>query len=420
MGLSNGSMIETRKQKNILVVCITFFAQTVANSLWTSLLSIYLFNIGLSSIWIGVVFTVQSACMSLTYMPFGRFSDKIGRKTPLIIGNLLVTLATFLMLFANVPISFIIVLAIFGVGSGLITPAISALIAESVQPARAGMAFAVYYIATLLATVIGSAFSGILVSSIGYVNIFISAAIISLFVTSTLFGFISETKKTTYNTYRSAIKDSVKSSLPDTVRLLRSNKDLLMLTISLCIHSFGASMMNPYMSLFASKAINLDIVQVGIVISLFNIGQLIAQIPSGTMTDKIGARLTLLNHVLFSSLTWVLYTFSQDFVTALATMFIFGVNGALDMPARRSIMVEFSKDVGKATLIGSIDSLTGLVGMLAQFVGGTLWEEVGYFAPFYVGAIINAIAVPFLIILVKRERRTIKKLYSKMDHSPIT
>jgi MFS family permease len=393
------------KQGNILVVCITFFAQTTANSLWLSLLSVYLDSIGLSGVWIGAVLTVQSACTSLTYMPSGRLSDMIGRRGPLIVGNAMVATSTFLMSFTKRPEFMIFILAGLGIGSGLSAPAVNALIAESVPQARAGMAFASYNIATLLASVIGSAMSGLLVTSIGYGNIFLLATAISALATGILYWFIRETERGQNSAYRSAIRESVAGSLPGTLRLLRSNRDLSMLTVALCIHSFGISALNPYIPLYASNAIHLDIVEVGLVIAIWNAGLLIAQIPSGKMTDRLGARLTLFNHVLFSTACWALYAFSRDFATAVGAMFLFGVIGAMDMPARRTIMVEFSRHEGKATVIGSIDSLTGLFGIIAPFIGGAVWAGIGHTAPFFLGAAVNAIAVPPLFVLVRRERR---------------
>jgi len=396
---------EQANQGNVLVICVTFFAQTTANSLWFSLLSVYLNSIGLSTVWIGAVLTIYNASMSLTYMPSGRLSDRIGRRTPLIVGSAMLAVTTFLMSFTKEPMSIIFILAGFGIGMGMNTPAVNALIAESVPPTRSGMAFAGYNISTLLASVIGSAFSGLLVNSIGYGNIFLLATAITALATGILYWFVHETERSHNSSYSSAIRESVSGSLPGTIRLLRSDRDLLLLAISLSIHSFGISVLNPYIPLFASNAIHLNIVEVGLVISTWNAGLLVAQIPSGKMTDRIGARLTLFNHILFSTMAWATYALSQDFTAAIVTMFIFGLIGAMDMPARRTIMIEFSHHEGKATVIGSLDALTGFVGIVAPFIGGALWAGIGYTAPFFFGAAVNATAIPLLLLLAKRERK---------------
>jgi len=390
---------------NVLVVCVAFFALTTANALWMSLLSVYLSSIGLGTVWIGAVLTIQSASMSLTYMPSGRLSDRIGRKKPLLVGNALITSATFLMSFTKDPPLIAFTLAGFGIGSGLNAPAVNALIAESVPLTRSGMAFAGYNISTLLASVIGSALSGVLVDSVGYGNIFLMSTAISASATTLIYWFIRETEGGSNSSYKSAIKESVTSSLSGTIEMLRGNKDLSLLAAALCIHSFGISILNPYVSLFASNAIHLEIVQVGLVISVWNIGLLIAMVPSGKMTDKMGARVTLFNHVLFSSLSWALYAISKSFEAAIATMLVFGIIGAMDMPARRTIMIEFSSSgEGKATVIGSLDSLIGIIGIVAPFIGGALWAQIGYAAPFYFGSAVNTVAILPLLLLIKEER----------------
>jgi len=392
-------------QGNILVVCVAFFAQTTASSLCMSLLSVYLSSIGLSTVWIGAVLTIQNASMSLTYMPSGRLSDRIGRKIPLLVGNALIATATLLMFFTKHPLFIAFILAGLGIGSGLNAPAVNALIAESVPLTRSGMAFAAYNISTLLASVIGSAFSGVLVDSLGYGNIFLISTTISALATALIYCFIRETERGNNSSYRSAIKESVITSLPGTVKMLKGSKELKLLATALCIHSFGISVFNPYVPLFASNAIHLEIVQVGLVISAWNLGLLVAMVPSGKMTDKMGARVTLFNHVLFSSLSWALYAISKSFEAAIATMLIFGIIGAMDMPARRTVMIEFSSGgKGKATVIGSLDSLIGTVGIVAPFIEGTLWAQMGYTAPFFFGSAVNIVAILPLLLLIKDER----------------
>jgi len=88
------------------------------------------------------------------------------------------------------------------------------------------------------------------------------------------------------------------------------------------------------------------------------------------------------------------------------------------MPARRTIMIEFSSDGGgKATVIGSLDSLIGTIGIVAPFIGGALWAQIGYTAPFFFGSAINAIAILPLMLLIKEERAR-KRGRRKNAYSP--
>jgi MFS family permease len=141
--------------------------------------------------------------------------------------------------------------------------------------------------------------------------------------------------------------------------------------------------------------------------SVWNAGLALAQIPSGHMTDRFGARPLLLTHFVLSSFSWVFYALSWNLESGIATVFFFGIVGALDMPARRTIMIEYATaENGKATIIGSLDAITGVVGIVGPLIGGILWAQIGYAAPFNLASFVNLFAcVPLIAIMRNRTRR---------------
>jgi MFS family permease len=189
--------------------------------------------------------------------------------------------------------------------------------------------------------------------------------------------------------------------------MLRSNRELALLTGALMIHSIGFSIINPFIPLFAEKGIRLDISQVGMIISLWNAGIAVAQIPAGHLTDRFGARPLLLAHFALSSVVWSVYALSWNLESGIVIILVFGIVAALDMPARRTIMIEYATaETGKATIIGSLDAITGTVGIVGPLIGGFVWEQIGYAAPFHLAGFINAFAcIPLLVIMRSRARR---------------
>jgi MFS family permease len=199
----------------------------------------------------------------------------------------------------------------------------------------------------------------------------------------------------------------LRSSVAGTASMLRSNRELALLAGALVVHSIGFSMINPFIPLFAENDIHLDISRVGVLISVWNGGMALAQIPSGRLTDRFGARPLLLAHFVLSSLSWVLYALSWNYESGIATIFFFGIVGALDMPARRTIMIEYATaEAGKATIIGSLDAITGMVGIVGPLIGGVVWAQIGYAAPFNLAGFVNIFAcMPLLAIMRSRTRR---------------
>jgi MFS family permease len=260
-----------------------------------------------------------------------------------------------------------------------------------------------YQIATLSPAIVGSFAAGALAMGIGFPTMFLLSSTLTGCTAIIGYLMVPETITGKVSGYASVVKESLRSSVAGTSRILRSNRELALLTGALVIHVVGFSMINPFIPLYAEKGIRLDISQVGIIVSVWNAGIAVAQIPSGRMTDRFGARPMLLAHFVLSSFSWVIYAWSWNLESGIDTMLFLGVVGALDMPARRTIMIEYATaDTGKATIIGSLDAITGLTGVLGPLIGGFMWAQMGYAAPFQAAAFLNAFACAPLTAIMRR------------------
>jgi MFS family permease len=391
------------QSRAIFVVCVLFFLVYLCNALWLTLFPNYLLRLGMSSLLIGVILVVYTASLSLTYLPAGRLSDKLGRRPMIIAGVLLLTLSTLYLSIATQAEPTILAVIGLGVGLGLLAPSGNALISDAISGRGAGFVFSIYQISILSAAIVGAFGAGALATSMGFPTMFLLTAVLTGF--TAVFGYLTvpETMTRKAGGYVSVVSESLHSSVEGTVRMLRSNRELALLTGALAIHSIAFGIINPFVPLFAEKGIRLDISQVGIIMALWNAGLTVAQIPSGRMTDRVGSRATLLAHFVLSSFSWVIFALSTSFVSGIASILFFGIVGAMDMPARRTIMIEFATaETGKATIIGSLDAVTGLTGLLGPLIGGFLWEQMGYAVPFQAAGLINAFACVPLIVIMRR------------------
>lgn len=357
----------------------------------------------MNSLLIGITLMVYNASLSLTFLPSGRLSDKLGRRPLIILGSLLLALSTLYLGLTRQTETTVLAVIGQGVGLGLLVPSGNALISDVASGRGAGFVFAIYQIATLSAAVVGSFGAGALATDLGFPTMFLLSA--ALTGSTAVIGYlmVPETITGKVSGYASVVTESLRSSITGTVRMLQSNRELALLTGALVIHAIAFSMINPFVPLFAEEGIHLDISKVGIIISVWNAGLAVAQIPSGRMTDRVGARPMLLTHFALSSLSWVIYAWSWNFESGITTALFFGIVGALDMPARRTIMIEYeTAEAGKATIIGSLDAITGLTGIFGPLIGGFMWEQMGHAAPFQAAGLINAFACAPLIVIMRR------------------
>jgi len=141
-----------------------------------------------SAVWTGIGFLVVAALNAATLVPGGRAADRLGRR-PVIIAGCLASAGGMVML-ALVPglWGYLAALAIFGLGSGLLDVAPSAMIGDILR-SRGGMVVASYQMAGDVGTVTGPVTAGYLVDTVSYGAAFgLAAAVLGLAAALGLFA----------------------------------------------------------------------------------------------------------------------------------------------------------------------------------------------------------------------------------------
>lgn len=128
-----------------------------------------------SAVWTGIGFLVVAAINAATLLPAGRAADTLGRR-PVIIGGCLVS-ACGMVLLALLPglWGYLVALAIFGLGSGLLDVAPAAIIGDIIG-SKGGTVVASFQMAGDIGTVTGPVAAGYLVDTISYGAAFALAA----------------------------------------------------------------------------------------------------------------------------------------------------------------------------------------------------------------------------------------------------
>ncbi|MBS7610902.1 MFS transporter [Candidatus Bathyarchaeota archaeon] len=373
-------------------VYLAFIFSNLGYSLWYSLFPIYLRGLGFEAWQIGFVFSLLNLATSLSYLTLASFSETTGRGGSLVIGFSLSAAVLLTLAFIKSSACIVGLVVFYSFLGGLKMPVGEATIAD--MGGSLGLSLSTFYVATIAASIIGSALSGYLAKSLGFSMLFIIAGVLTTF--SAL--FIAFTYGYSTTNFR-IVKQTFRRSF-ENIKLMLSDGNMMKFTIALIFHSLGFSIINPLVQLYAKEALNLDEQKIGIIMAMWNGGLLVAQIPSGEFTDRFGGITVLAAHIVLSSVSWILYCSSKVWSGAVSSAFILGVVGALDMPARRTIIVQLKRKIDSASIIGYIDSLTNLAFIIGSSTGGILWNTLGYGMPFIVGSIINMFALIPLVTLI--------------------
>ena len=149
--------------------------------MFTSFIPLHARAQGLDAGQIGLVFLAQGLANGLSRIPFGYLSDKVGRRSTLVLAGMAGFAVSLAGLGASVHmIAFIGWALISGTSLGLAFTSVGALIAAAVAPQARGVAMGGYNTCIYFGMMISSLFMGAVIEAIGFAVSFYLTALVNL------------------------------------------------------------------------------------------------------------------------------------------------------------------------------------------------------------------------------------------------
>lgn len=169
------------KNRNVLLLSYVRTSFATSQAIFTALFAVYAVNqLGISESSVALLFTIRGFSNALARYPAGRISDRIGRKTPMIIAySALVIAFIFIAMTKNVVV-LAVALLLYGLSWGTRAVCEWALLTDLVDPEIKIISIA--YLASVfgVGSTIGSAVAGALTILFPYSTIFLMGAALNL------------------------------------------------------------------------------------------------------------------------------------------------------------------------------------------------------------------------------------------------
>jgi MFS family permease len=127
---------------------------------FTVLVPLYMKGFGLTEVNVAMAFTTFAVLSLVVHYPSGWLSDKLGPKIPAMAGLVTIALALFLLPFFDTFFSLLPVMALFGVGHGLVFPSSSTMIVRSSSEDERGLSTGVFYALLVAGVAVGAPIAG--------------------------------------------------------------------------------------------------------------------------------------------------------------------------------------------------------------------------------------------------------------------
>ena len=392
------SMKQTLRQlpRNVWVVTLTSFFTDISSEMIFNLMPLFLANIlGVRLNIVGLIEGIAESTASLLKLFSGWFSDRMGkRKLPTVIGYTTSAIAKPFLLIVTTWWGVLAVRFADRVGKGIRTAPRDALIADSVDEKRRGLAFGLHRAGDTAGAVIGLllALGIVWASQAGSLTLeretfqrLVLVSIVPAFLAVAILAFGA--KETAVSHKNPLVKLSLKGF---DVRFRRFLVVLLLFTLGNSADAF---------LILRAQERGLGVIGILGMLLAFNLIYTLVSTPLGALSDRVGRRKVILAGWLFYAVLYAGFALATAVWHIWVLYALYGLYyGAVEGTAKAYVADIVGKEQ-RGTAYGLYNAVTGIAALPASFLAGILWEGMGNWmgfgpsAPFVFGAIMAVTAV---------------------------
>ena len=378
-------------ERNVSIASAAVFLLGLGEELWKKFLPKYLEALGASTPIIGLFGTVEDFFDAIYQYPGGWLADHLGRRRAFLVFVGLASAGYVIYFFASSwPLVFV-GLAFAMAWQSMASPAIFAVIGDSLPPERRAMGFTLQSILKRVPIVIAPLIGGAMIASLGIINGIHAGLLITLALAAVTLLLVAKVNI--------AIKAAAPTSIGGVWRSFHSA--LKRLLISDVIIRMCEGMTGVLTILYVTNVYGFSTARYGTLIAIQMIVSILVYIPAGKIADRIGRKPFVI--VTFASFAFfpLAVIFASNFAF-LILAFVIGGLREIGEPSRKAMIVDFAREDLRARSVGLYYLVRSLSITPAAAIGGLLWK-ISPQVPFVVAGIIGLIGTLVFTLTVEEK-----------------
>lgn len=383
--------------KIVFVLGIVSLFMDVSSEMIVPLMPIFLNDVlKASKVSIGLIEGVAESTASLLKVFSGWFSDRIGKRKPLIFwGYSLSVLSRPLLAGATSWLGVLIYRFTDRVGKGIRTPPRDALIADVTESKNMGRAFGFHRAMDTIGAVLGPAIAfGILaISSNNMRLVFWLSIIPGILAIGTIAIFVKDVLKKAPEA-----KKNEATLTPIFSKIDGRFKIFLFIAVL-----FTLGKMPEAFLILRSKELGVDVRFIPLAYLTFNITSALLSTPAGIIADRIGKRKVIFLSYLLGAFTYAVFALAFSKIHAWFLFILYGVFIAMNEGNQRAFVATLIDPERKATGYGIYHTVVGLIGLPGGLISGLLYQSLGSKVVFfYSSSLCLLVGIIFYFSMMRR------------------
>jgi len=384
-------------QRNLYLISLGVFVASIGFSTITPFLPMFLMELGLksnTSLWSGLIFSINSLAFGIMAPIWGSISDKHGKKPMMARAGLGMGMTYFLMAMVHNHVQLFLLRGVNGLLSGYIPAAIT-LVASSSTPENMSYSLGIVQAASAVGNITGPLFGSVTAKLLGIRGSMMCTGVL-LFVAAIL-PFIAKVKD--------EISPKPKTSIVKDITSVFRNKQLVVLFMIWLLVQAALMAVYPTVPLLIGSISpkNAEL-YTGIVFSMVGI------------STALGAPLVgrIRNYSTTTILKWSLlacgaFTALQGISTSIfmlgAMRFVFGFFNSAVTVAGNVLIAKSSDPSSHGSSFGMLNSIMSIGSASGPVIGGYLGDRLGLSYSFFGAAVMLLMAYALSIFIKEPESR---------------
>lgn len=383
-------MSDAKTGRNILLLGLVSLLNDISSEIIQPVLPLFIASLGGGTLAVGLVGGFSEGLPSLIKLFSGCWSDRMGRRKPLVVGGYaLSALGKILLAAAESWLAVFLAKSLERCGKGLRSGPRDAMISESVAPGGRGRGFGLHRAMDSTGAVIGSLLAySLWQMGFSYSSIFLVAGVLALLA---LLPFAKV--KESYSAPKCEYSWRLSDIPPDLGRFLAIACLFALGNFSYMFFILRAQ------GIFSGAEATASAL---LLYALFNSTYALLALPAGIWSDRMGRKNVLaMGYGLFAltALGFALVTSPAGLIILFA---LYGLVYALVDGSERALVSDLSPPGLRGSALGLYSGAVGLAAIASSLLAGAVWQWWGPEATFFLGAGAAGMAAVGMMVWRKR------------------